>query len=77
MRTTLNVDDDVAQRLAQIARQSGRSVSRVANQLLRAGLLAERGSGALPPYEPPAVDTGRPLIDVTDVGEALEQLGPE
>jgi hypothetical protein len=77
MRTTLNVDDDVARRLVQIARQSHRSVSRVANQVLRAGLLAERASLQIPPYEPPELDTGRPLLDVTDVAEALERLGAE
>ena len=46
----------------------------MANELLRAGLLAGRRQETLPPYDPPEFDTGRPLIDVTDVAEALEQL---
>lgn len=74
MRTTLNLDDDVARQLSDQARRRGRSRSRVANELLRAGLLAQQRPGTLVPYDPPEVDTGRPLIDVTDIGEALELL---
>lgn len=74
MRTTLNLDEDVAKQLTERARRGGRSMSRVANELLRAGLLAQRQRRDLAPYEPPVVDTGRPLIDVTDIGEAIELL---
>lgn len=74
MRTTLNIDPDLAERLAFQARGEGRSLSRVVNDVLRAGLLAQRQPVALPPFEPRVVDTGRPLIDVTDIGEALERL---
>lgn len=74
MRTTLNIDDDVARRLSALARQSGRSLSRVSNEILRRGLLAMLEPPSLLPYEPPVFDTGRPLIDVTEVPEALEIL---
>ncbi|MHB8719206.1 MAG: hypothetical protein ACYDAC_10005 [Candidatus Dormibacteria bacterium] len=74
MRTTLNLDADVAQQLADLARASGRSVSRVANEVLRGGLLAHRQPVALTPYDPPDLDTGRPLLDATDIGETLERL---
>lgn len=74
MRTTLNLDDDVARQLSEQARRAGRSRSRVANDLIRAGLLAQRHPEAIEPYDPPVVDSGRPLIDVTDIGEALERL---
>ena len=74
MRTTLNLDDDVALRLASLARESGRSLSRVSNELLRVGLRATQDSPVIPPYEPPVFDTGRPLVDVTDIAEALEIL---
>ena len=74
MRTTLNLDPDVAQQLSEQARSKRRSVSRVANEVLRAGLLAQNQRVAMAPYEPPVFDTGRPLIDVTDIGQALEQL---
>ncbi len=73
-RTTLNPDDDVARQLADQARGAGRSVSRVANHLLGAGFVARQQRRRLSPYLPPEVDTGLPLVDVTDVGEALERL---
>lgn len=74
MRTTLNLDDDLAAQLARHARHEGRSVSRVANDLIRAGLRARRAAARPGPYEPPVLDTGRPLLDVTDVAGALELL---
>jgi hypothetical protein len=74
MRTTLNLDDDVARPLAEIARRSHRSLSRVANDLLRAGLRESQKGPRLEPYVPTVFDTGAPLVDVTDVEEALEIL---
>jgi len=38
MRTTLTLDDDVAARLRQLARQTGRPFKQVVNEALRAGL---------------------------------------
>lgn len=73
MRTTLNIDADVESRLKELAQVEGRSLSRTVNDLLRAGLRARR-SGEPPPYEPPAFDTGPPLVDVRDVAEVLETL---
>lgn len=74
MRTTLNLDADVAAAVAEAAREQRRSLSRVANELIRAGLRTSREQTALEPYEPPVFDTGRPLVDVTDVAAALEIL---
>jgi plasmid stability protein len=74
MRTTLNLDTDVAQQLADRARRHGRSLSREANDLMRAGLLGARHTVDVAAYEPPEIDSGRPLIDITDVAEALERL---
>lgn len=74
MRTTLNIDDDVAAELGARSRRDGRSMSRVANDLMRAGLRASREQAPLPRYEPPTFDTGSPLVDVTDVAAALEVL---
>ena len=74
MRTTLNLDEDVARPLAEMARRSHRSLSRVANDLLRAGLRAAQRKPKLTPYKPAVFDTGEPLVDVTDVAEALELL---
>jgi len=74
MRTTLNIDEDVATRLSGLARQTGRSLSRVSNEVLRKGLLAMRELPSLPPYDPPVFDSGRPLVDVTEISEAIETL---
>lgn len=75
MRTTLNLDDDVAAQLAALAKTQGRSMSRLANELMRSGLRDLRDPPAAKPYVPPTFDTGRPLINVTDVAAALEILG--
>lgn len=74
MRTTLNLDEDLARRLSELARTSGRSVSRVSNEVLRAGLRALQQRPRAVPYDPPVFDTGKPLLDVTDVADALELL---
>ena len=77
MRTTLNLDDDVVAQVSGRAREQARSLSRVANDLIRAGLQAARERPMPSPYEPPTFDTGAPLVDVTDVASALEVLdGP-
>jgi hypothetical protein len=74
MRTTLNLDDDVAAQLAADARKRGESLSRTANEYLRAGLRSSREAAPSSPYVPPVFDSGRPLLDVTDVAGALEAL---
>ena len=74
MRTTLNLDDDVAAQVGALARERGTSVSRVANELMRAGMRVARERQPLAPYEPPTFDTGEPLLDVTDVAGAMEVL---
>jgi|1186.fasta_scaffold48016_3 hypothetical protein len=74
MRTTLNIDDDVARQLAERSRSEGRSMSRVANDLMRDGLRLGHAAPELGRYEPPVFDSGAPALDMTDVGEALERL---
>ena len=74
MRTTLNIDDDVAQQLAVLARAGGRSLSRVANDLMRDGLRSRASTPERDAYEPPVFDSGTPSIDVTDVAQALDRL---
>lgn len=74
MRTTLNLDDDVAARLRELSRESGRSLSRTTNELLREGLRSGQQSSAPEAYDPPTFDTGPPLVDVTDIGAVLELL---
>ena len=74
MRTTLNLDDDVVRPLTEMARRSHRSMSRVANDMLREGLRASQKAPKLERYEPAVFNTGVPLVDVTDVAQALELL---
>lgn len=74
MRTTLNLDEDVARPLTELAKQSRRSLSRVANDLLRTGLREKQRAPKLKAYTPAVFESGRPLVDVTDVAEALEVL---
>jgi hypothetical protein len=73
MRTTLNIDEDVAQLLAERSRRDGRSLSRVANELIRAGLRMEQERPKAVPYEPPVFETGSSSVDLTDVAQALER----
>jgi hypothetical protein len=75
MRTTLNLDDDLAARLAEEARRRGTSLSRAVNDTLRAGLRWQAAPPEVAPYVAPALDTGRPRLDVADVAEALDTLG--
>ncbi len=74
MRTTLNLDDDVAAALSAEAARAGTSLSRVANALVRDGLLSRRVVRELEPYEAEVFDSGAPRLDVTDVSAALEIL---
>ena len=70
----MNLDEDVARLLSALSRERAISLSRVANELIRAGLRAERERADPSAYDPPTFDTGRPLVDVTDVAAALEVL---
>ena len=74
MRTTLNLDDDVAAQLTAIAGRRRTSLSRVANDLIRAGLITTNERPAIPRYEPPVFDTGAPMLDITDIAAALDVL---
>lgn len=74
MRTTLNIDDDLAEALSDLARTRARSLSRVANELIRAGLRSEREAARPSPYDPVVFRSGSARVDVTDVASALEVL---
>lgn len=73
MRTTVEFDNDTAQALAHLRRESGMGVSEAVNTLVRRGLLAEASSD-------PFVQWTRNLgirIDVSNVAEALDMLEGE
>jgi hypothetical protein len=74
MRTTVNLDDDVAAAVDRLRRERSIGLSEAVNELARAGLRVK----AVPrPFRQRTADLGL-RIDVTNVAEALEILeGPE
>ncbi|WP_420624085.1 CopG family transcriptional regulator [Candidatus Poriferisodalis sp.] len=74
MRTTVEFDEDAAQALARLRRETGMGVSEAVNHLVRRGLAAESASE-------PFVQKTHPLgirIDVSNVAEAIDLLeGPQ
>lgn len=64
MRTTLTLDDDVVAALDRRRAERGTGLRREVNDLLRAGLAAERGADPVGrvPYVLPTFDPGRALI---------------
>ena len=74
MRTTVDLDDDVAAAIARLRKEGSIGLSEAVNRLVRAGLMA--GGAERPRFEQRAHDIGL-KIDVTNVAEALEALeGP-
>ena len=77
VRTTVTLDDDVAARLDETVRRTGRSFRTVVNETLRAGLDAE-----VRPQEPFRVvpfNTGplRPGVSLDNIEALLDELdGP-
>lgn len=74
MRTTVELDDDVAKALEQLRAERGLGVSAALNELVRRGLLVR----------PPARSFRQPThplglrVDVSNVAEVLDLLeGPE
>ena len=78
VRTTLTLDDDVAARLEQESRRSGRSFKETVNELLRFALRERRS----PPRRAPFRVEARPLglregLSYESVGDLLEAVeGP-
>jgi Arc/MetJ family transcription regulator len=73
MRTTVNLDDDVAAAVDRLRRERSLGLSEAVNELARAGLRAKEPRR---PFRQRTHDLGVG-IDVTNVAEALELLeGP-
>lgn len=76
MRTTLTLDDDVAEKLRQLAQRSGRSFKDVVNDALRRGL----STGAKPPGERPAFEVRphasgfRAGVDIGKLNQLVDDL---
>ncbi len=79
MRTTLTLDDDVAAKLKEEVRRSGRSFKGTVNELLRLALTVHRGPAtAAKRFKVKPRPMGlRPGLSYDRIGELLEQLeGP-
>lgn len=70
MRTTINLDDDVASEVAKLQRERGLGLSAAVNELARAGFQTTRQKYH---YEHMSYDMGA-LLDLSDVADVLELL---
>jgi hypothetical protein len=78
VRTTLTLSEDIAERLRNESRRSGRSFKDVVNDYLRAGLEARRAPQRAKRFKVRARPLGvRQGLDYDNVSELLEQIeGP-
>lgn len=77
MRTTLSLDDDVANLLNKEVRRSGASFKETVNQLLRLGLAASNQKSVKPFLVTPRAMGLPPGLSYDNVSELLEALeGP-
>lgn len=60
MRTTLTIDDHIAQQLKAIAHENDTSFKQVVNETLRRGLAAAHYGDPAPPYRLKPVSLGEP-----------------
>ena len=77
MRTTLTLDDDLAERLKELARQGGRSFKEITNTAIRRGLsLGDAPVGSLEPFrivaEARGFKAGIDPLKLNQVYDALE-----
>jgi len=73
MRTTITLADDVAAGIDKLRRERDLGLSEAVNDLVRAGLTAER---AAPAFQQRAHDLGAG-VDFSNIGETIETLdGP-
>ncbi len=76
MRTTITLDDDVAEKLqTEMRRRRTTNFKATLNDVLRHGLLARRELAAAKPFKVRARRLGnKPGLNYDNVGELLEQL---
>lgn len=78
MRTTLTLDQDVAARLKQVMRASGRGMKAVVNEALRRGLGLGGHEVKPPPFEVEPHSFGfEPGIDLDRMNQLADQLEAE
>jgi hypothetical protein len=71
MRTTLTLDDDVAQKLERLRRERPESFKQLVNEALREGIARMEAPKPRRPFRTRTVDLGEPLIDLESVSDAL------
>ena len=79
MRTTITLDDDIAERLRGVLKEAGIGLKEAVNMTLRLGFEARRARKRTAPYSAPVFNLGRtmPGIDIDRIPETLEFLeGP-
>jgi hypothetical protein len=79
VRTTLTLDEDVAEKLRAEARHAGKPFKQVVNDALRRGLALRRETRSAKPFKVRAKDLGLyPGINYDNVGDLLEHVeGPQ
>jgi hypothetical protein len=79
MRTTLTLDDDVADRLGELTRLTGASFKQVVNDTLRAGLQgSDKPAAPLPPFRVTPKAAGfRSGVDVRRLNQLNDELESE
>ena len=79
MRTTLTLDDDLANRLKQLARESGRSFKEITNEVLRRGLsVGDPPGGGPAPFRVHAKACGfKPGVDPLKLNQIYDDLEVE
>jgi hypothetical protein len=70
MRTTVNLDEDVAAAIERLRKERGVGVSEAVNQLARAGMVQKPGRSV---FRQRSARIGL-KVDVANVADALEQL---
>jgi len=73
MRTTINLEADVAAAVEKLRRERGLGLSEAVNELARSGMTRARVDYV---YEHPSYDMGM-KIDVANIAEVLELLDDE
>ena len=75
MRTTLTLDDDVADALRRVAHETGQPFKQVVNDALRAGLVPRQPGSPRTTPEVPSFDLGlRPGLDLTHARRTADEL---
>lgn len=75
MRTTLTLDDDLARRLKEVARQRRLPFKDVVNDLLRRGLVAQEPARDSEPFQVDTFSSGlRPGLDPLKLNQLLDEL---